>query len=573
MKEKLKLKFAIPVCLFMVFLSLFPQINLKMHRGENYNGSIAYYDFDEPAYAAYVKSLVNGKSRKNNPYIAKENLSDESLFSIQYIPPYVIATFAKLFGFSVETSFILVSIFCAFFTALAVFWLIGGLTEDSLLALIGSLTVLVFGTLLAGQGALKEILGMGNATVFFPFLRRYIPAFAMPIMFFLFGLIWKGLKTESRQKKIIFCGISILSFNILLYSYFYIWSAVLAWLILVLLLYLVFCYKHLSKDNLTFLITVNILCLVSLIPYFLLVLKMANHNGLFVLESTRLPVFINPTLLVSYGLIFVVGVLSFRENIFENKLSFIFLLSYICLPFILFNQQIITGYSMQAFHYSRYVGNYTILIGSVIIFYSLCKKHLDNSKIRRFAFLMIPLICIWGIVEVSYVTSNRIQFNSNWDEARPINQYLAKIPEEKPIDEQTTINFDLHQAEIQPMFAPQPILWSFHMNVFNGITPKDYRYRYYRYLYFNDMSPKRFAKSLRNCPNDIICTHIFNSRFIRTHSIGDLSPKPQEIKKIIDEYQSFYEKFDKKEASKPILAFAIARKNAQNDFFKIGFMV
>ena len=53
-------------------------------RGAEWNGHYAYNDIDEVAYAAYLKALIDGRPRKNDPYTGRddspENPQPESLF-------------------------------------------------------------------------------------------------------------------------------------------------------------------------------------------------------------------------------------------------------------------------------------------------------------------------------------------------------------------------------------------------------------------------------------------------------------------------------------------------------------
>ena len=65
-------------------------------------------DIDEVAYAAYLKALIDGRSRKNDPYTGRddsdENPQTESLFSIQFASPYLVAIPARIFGISAPTA-------------------------------------------------------------------------------------------------------------------------------------------------------------------------------------------------------------------------------------------------------------------------------------------------------------------------------------------------------------------------------------------------------------------------------------------------------------------------------------
>src|SRR4029453_7844148 len=108
-------------------LSMFPQVSLWRDRGSEWNGGFAFFYTDEPAYAAYANALIDGRPRRNDPYTGRDNTDDyalaESLFSIQFVPAYLVAIPARALGLSVATVFIVLAPMAAFATALAVFWL------------------------------------------------------------------------------------------------------------------------------------------------------------------------------------------------------------------------------------------------------------------------------------------------------------------------------------------------------------------------------------------------------------------------------------------------------------------
>ena len=141
----MKWKSALPICILLVFLAVLPQILLNIQRGSDFNGSIVYLDFDEVAYAAYLRSVIEGEPRKNNSYTAENANLPESLFSIQFLPAYVVAVPSRLLGLSAEQAMFLVSIFSAFFSALSLCWLFGRFTNgEDWFAAYGALFVLGF---------------------------------------------------------------------------------------------------------------------------------------------------------------------------------------------------------------------------------------------------------------------------------------------------------------------------------------------------------------------------------------------------------------------------------------------
>src|SRR5881397_2757330 len=98
------------VSLAMVLLSLIPQIHLWVVRGRDWNGAYVSVQGDEPLYSAYLNALIEGRTRKNDPFGGKDNSPatplPESIVSIQFLPAYAIALPARIFGISASKAFI-----------------------------------------------------------------------------------------------------------------------------------------------------------------------------------------------------------------------------------------------------------------------------------------------------------------------------------------------------------------------------------------------------------------------------------------------------------------------------------
>src|SRR5258708_31648605 len=125
-------KWAVWGALAITVLSVYPQLVMWGVRGREWNGSFAEVDGDEWAYSAYVQALIDGRPRRNDPYTGRdERVGDpqpESLFSIQFVPAYLIATPARLLGLSSSTAFIVLGILTPFLSCLSIFWLLSNLT-------------------------------------------------------------------------------------------------------------------------------------------------------------------------------------------------------------------------------------------------------------------------------------------------------------------------------------------------------------------------------------------------------------------------------------------------------------
>src|SRR5947207_7182055 len=87
-----KWRYCALTCLAMVLLSLLPQIHLWKIRGRWWNGAYVSSQGDEFLYSAYINALIEGRTRKNDPFAGTDSTSkspvSESAFSIQFIPPY-----------------------------------------------------------------------------------------------------------------------------------------------------------------------------------------------------------------------------------------------------------------------------------------------------------------------------------------------------------------------------------------------------------------------------------------------------------------------------------------------------
>src|SRR6266704_4260971 len=103
-------KYCAITCLAMLVLSLIPQLHLWLVRGRDWNGAYVSPQGDEPLYSAYINALIDGRSRRNDPYGARDDSPQtplpESAFSIQFVPAYAIALPARIFGVSASTAFI-----------------------------------------------------------------------------------------------------------------------------------------------------------------------------------------------------------------------------------------------------------------------------------------------------------------------------------------------------------------------------------------------------------------------------------------------------------------------------------
>ena len=219
----------------LVLISLIPQIHFWLIRGSHWHGAYAMQQGDETYYSAYINALIDGRPRRTDPARGQDDSPKaplpESLFSVQFIPPYAIALLARVFGASASASFIILMGAAAFLAGLSVFWLLASVTGDNRLAAAGVLFVLCLGALAAGQGWIGIIFRPGARFSGLPFLRRYLPSVPFPLFFVFCTLTWRALTMPTKRSALISGVLAGLTFAVLIFSYLYLWTAAAAWLV------------------------------------------------------------------------------------------------------------------------------------------------------------------------------------------------------------------------------------------------------------------------------------------------------------------------------------------------------
>ncbi len=558
-------RFGIIAGIFLAIFASYPQIKMWYQQGDDWQGHYAYNDIDEVAYAAYLKALIDGRPRRNDPYTGRDDVPEdpqpESLFSIQFAAPYTIAIPARIFGIPVTWAMTLAGVLAGFLTALACFWVIGHLTGGgSLFAMMGSLVMLCGGAIFAGEGAIGEILGTGFSYPYFPFLRRYIPAVAFPAFFALIGAVWLMLESENLRKRIIWCVVSSLCFSFVVFSYFYVWTTAAAWLFCVATLYLVIRPSEWLKDIQGF-IALGAACFIPLVFYALMLsnrVQTMDNVQLLVytreIDIWRFPQYISLFVLM----ILIAGIL--RKYIKLRSHSTIFAISFALVPFILFNQQIITGRALQPIHYEVFIGNYVaglaLVVSIGLIFKDRIKEGSVGTNLIITAFAVIAVI--WGLVECHYTVRVLDDANVARDNALPLGKRLAELAENDPNKHQQTI-FSLTniQADDLPTIAPQNVLWARHQHVFAGLSWQENKERYYQFLYYQNRDGKWLENNLKN--GDFVSMIALFGWGRHTDRLSSDS-KPLTYFEIVEQaklFDEYIDKFTMKEATNPKLNYLV----------------
>lgn len=574
MKKRWIFGFAAGVIL--AVFAVFPQLNLRVLRGNDFQGAFASCDLDEMAYASYLQALIDGRPRRNDPYTGRDDEANtaqpESLFSMQFLPAYLAAVPARFLGLSASQTMPLISIFSAFFTAVALFWLIVSVTVDDLYAFVGTLIVLVGGAAIIGLGALHGLHEGGVAYPFFPFLRRYIPSLAFPFLFAFLACLWNGLNVKNDKKRAFYSAAASLCFAAMVYSYFYVWTAAAAVLFGLTVFVLIFKTASRRRD-LIFLTVTGAFCLLALAPFALFLLNRdETMDRAQLLVFTRQPDLLRGIAVVGYLILTAISFALWRKYLSLGDRKAVFIAALALSPLIVFNQQILTARSLQPFHYEFYVINYVVLTAIILICAAFFRKFLGQKNVFAQILLIITgaASVVWGGIESYQTTVFWNPTNIQRDEAMPVNQRLRELAggNIEIAKHETTLNLESLQADSQTTVTAQAPLWARHQHVFAGLHSWDEnKRRYYQMLYYSDLDERWLRSSLTGCRNIEACMALFGwDRFNPRLSVNARPLTAPEIAEEVRTFARYIQEFGETEARQPLLSYVVADTEADDNF-------
>ena len=553
-----------------MLLAIVPQLHLWYVRGEDRSSLYALIDTDEVAYSAYLNALIDGRPRRNDPYTGRDDQEDapqpESLFSIQCAPAYALALIARALNISASTVFIWLACLTALVSGLAIFRLILMVTGDERLAATAVLIVLCLGTLATGQGAVRELRGHDAAYHYLPFLRRYIPAIAFPFYFALCALVWRMLVSEDKRLRLRSAILAGITFAILVYSYFYLWTAAVAWLICLALLWLLIRPDGYRRAFRLFGVLLALM-IAALLPYSVLISNRAetmetvqaltfSHAP----DLLRVPEIIGACVLAALAYGARQGMIKFKDE------AVIFTASLALMPLIVFNQQIITGRSLQPIHYEQFIANYVSLVALVMATALLWHAYMGaERRIPKRALAFIALVAFgWGIAETCVAIRIFIPFNLIRDGAMPVAlrlSELARDPAEASDGTERVVLFtDVLPADDLPTIAPQTVLWARHMHVFSGVTLAENKERFYQYLYYTGITEQMLTNALAD-RDFYYLLPLFG--WERANPNLTVNWKPITTEEAVEElrrYSEYVASFHRERATRPTISYVVTSK-------------
>jgi hypothetical protein len=578
-------KWGLFAAIAMTLLALYPQLNLCLARGREWNGAYSIIHGDEVVYSAYVQALIDGRPRRNNPYTGRDDVpgapQPESVWSIQFLPAYAIALPARALGVSAATGFIALLVLTAAGATLAIFWLLVTLTGDERLAAVGALAVLCFGTLAAGQGETFNLLHRPFTADSFLFLRRYQPSFSFPLFFVLCVFVWRMLTREKFREAIAWANLSGALLAVLVFSYFYHWTAAAAWLACVGLLWLAGHPAEWRRVVALFGV-IGGWAAVALVPYVLLVSqRSANTDTGQLLDLSHAPnLFRIPELMgLAIALTLLVGaargIISFKDR------RVIFIASFALTPIVTFNQQIITGRSLQPFHYQLFMTNYLMLVALVATVVMLWQG--QGGVIHRLpsrAVVLIGLLAFgMGTIEMSGATGRSANYARTCDDAMQVGRWLAQAAKQDGTESEgvregraprpVVFSSSLPVAGILPTLAPQATLFAWHLSAFPTKSLMESRELFFRYLYYSGADATELEQTFLAAGPEILQAFFGVARVVPGMAINSKPISLAEARAEVMNYAAYAASFTRADAETPTLSYIVVPTEEPPNFANI----
>jgi len=564
------------VAVALMLVALFPQIHFMVNRGRAWRGANAISHPDEVAYSAYLASLVRGNPRRYDPFTGRGAQAEaaESLFSLQVVPAYAVALPARWLGASASIAFIILSPLCALASSLAVFWFISLLTRDERFSGAAALVILGWGTLMAGQGIVRHVpnlnylipLWISNkvsppSLYHLPFLRLYQPGVAFPLFFVFCAFVWLALTRPKQRQAIGLASGAGLVFALLMFSYFYLWTAAAAWLGCLCALWLLFNRAERSRAFVVFGIIFGSAA-VALVPYLrMLSQRAATVDAAQALVFTHQPDFLR---LPEIFALLVLAVLGFgvRRGTFRgNDPVGLVAVSFALTVLVVFNQQIVTGRSLQPIHYQWFIANYCALTAAVLTA-ARSWQGMTNGRLALVAAgaLLFAFAEVWLAASVSW------NYNLAIDAGKPAADRLAReFQAGTSAAVPVVLVADLKLADRLPTDAPQAVLWAPRMLVFPGVSEVENRERFFQQLHYLGYDEKKFWAKL-DTPDWDFLTGLFSYRRLSPAVSGDNQPiMPAELGAQFANFVAYSRTFNRERASSPTLSYLIVDASGQTD--------
>jgi hypothetical protein len=179
---------------------------------------------------------------------------------------------------------------------------------------------------------------------------------------------------------------------------------------------------------------------------------------------------------------------------------------------VVFNQQIVTGLSLQPMHYEQYVGNYVALASAAAALTLIGQRRVARQGagaapaprlISRTLWVPVAAFALaWGACESASTTLDFARFNHNADDWAGVTARLDQLARSVPhaADARPPVVFtpsDL-RSDLIPAGSGCAVVWAPHTFAFSSVTREENRRLVFQFLHFSGVAPADFAAQGRD---------------------------------------------------------------------------
>jgi len=262
-----------------------------------------------------------------------------------------------------------------------------------------------------------------------------------------------------------------------------------------------------------------------------------------------------------------------------NEPRLIITTSLASLPFLAFNQQVITGRSIQPYHYEVFIANYAVLVGLVLL------VNLLKPRLSQRALIVTTSLCfLWGAIEVNQQFRIRSTFDVANDEMIPMFLRLKELAKSDGTWEGLRNNGKTPAlvfsprygvSRLLPTWAPQGSLLASGSAAFQSLSQTERKEWLYTHFYYCGREGEYLRELLNNRSDDVPLAYFAKSTiFGNERALLFLGSNTQaitqdEIEQEARAYETFTKSFSRAQAQKRPLAYAVTDANDNFDFSRV----
>jgi hypothetical protein len=315
-----------------------------------------------------------------------------------------------------------------------------------------------------------------------------------------------------------------------------------------------------------------VIAAVAFVPYAYL---LSNRSGAMdsaqLLLKTHKPDLLRPPELIGFVLLAIL-LFHFRARLSELKsVQGAFIGACVIMPVVVFNQQILTGYSLQPIHYEQFIANYVAVLALVLCvssYFLTAKKF--SSPVKALPLFMVAVVCFaWAIIETRMAVRIYSGYNEFRDEGWAVSNRLRQLHDGVQSADRTPpvvlSTVDVLADDI-PTATPYAVLWARHMHVFAGVDRAENKRRFYQLMYYTGVSPDEIRDGL-TASEFYYTVALFGWDRANFNLTAEPRPvAPDEIEAEVQLYSTYVKEFDAQQAGNPVLSFMVTEATDEPSF-------